>query len=167
MKAVPTVVLGFAASGALAASVVWLRALAFPLPSAEASGGMAVFGDLLLFGGAFSLFAIIPTVGLLRALEASPTFWKVWSSVAALITATGLMAGVVYLAPSNTLPQQLHMINVLSPLRLLGAVPLAIGFILSALHAPESAIKKVFLSCAGIECVALAAAFVKLLVSTA
>jgi len=165
MKAVPSIILGFAASIVVAASVVWLRALVFPLPQVEASGGMAAFGDFLLFGGVFSLFAIIPTIRLLRTLEGCPSFWKTWSSIAMLITATGLIAGIAYLAPSNTHSQQLQMINVLSPLRLLGAVPLAIGFILSALHTPQSTTKKIFLGCAGMEVVTVAAAFLKVLVS--
>lgn len=162
LKAVPSAIFGYVASIVIAGVVVWLRAFLFPLPQAEASGGMAAFADFLLFGAAFSIFAIIPTIRLLRTQTASPTFWRAWSSVAVVITVTGLIAGIAYLAPNHLQPAYLQMVGVLSPLRILGAVPLAAGFMLSAIHAPQGATRKIFLGCAGIEVITLTVALLKL-----
>lgn len=167
MKASATVILGLVASVGVAMAAVWLRAYLFPLPPAEASGGMAAFGDFLLFVGVFSLAAIVPTALLFRMLQSSPAFWIVWSSVAALLTATGLVAGVAYVTPSLIRAQQFQMIHTIAPLRVLGAVPLAIGFILSAVLAPQRGTKKIFLGCAGVEFVTTVAALLKLVLSRA
>ena len=167
MKAAASVILGYVASIAIATVAVWLRAFLFPLPPAEASGGMAAFGDFLLFVGVFSLSAIVPTALLLRILQGSPAFWIVWSSVAVFLTATGLVAGAAYLAPSLMGSQQFPMIHMLAPLRVLGTVPLVIGFILSALLAPQRGTKKIFLGCIGVEFVTFTAALLKLVLSRA
>lgn len=165
MKAAASVILGFAASVAVATAAVWLRAFLFPLPTAEASGGMAAFGDFLLFVGVFSLSAIFPTALLLRRLQGSSAFWIVWSSVALVLTVTGLVAGAAYFAPSLMRSRQHPMIHMLAPLRVIGAVPLVIGFMLSALLAPQRGTKKIFLGCAGVEFVTFAMALLKMVIS--
>lgn len=165
MKPVPSLALGFATAFAAAAGAVWLRSVLFPWPAEEASGGMAAFSDLLLFAGVLSLAAVVPTIRLLRLLSDCAAFWAVWSSVAVVVTLTGLVASAAYLAPGQIRIRPFPMIQTLAPLRLLGAAPLAIGFVLSAFLTPHRRAKVIFAGCAGIEIASFAAALAELILS--
>jgi hypothetical protein len=167
MKAATQIALGFMVAFFVATGIVWLHHLVFPLPPEEASGGMAAFGDLVLFAGVFTLAAIIPTIGLLRLLNGVRAFWSVWTIVAVLLVLTGIVSGFMYVLPSLTGAHHFPVIYSLAPLRILSAAPLAIGFALSGALAPPGTNRKVLLGCAGAEIIVFAAAALKMVLSNA
>lgn len=166
MKAATSIALGFVVAFFVAAGVVWLHNLLFPLPPAEASGGMAAFGDLVLFAGVFTLGSFIPTIWLLRILRGVPAFWAVWTIGAVFLVLTGIVSGLMYVVPGLAGAHRFPVIYSLAPLRILGAVPLAIGFALSGNLAPLETNRKILFGCAGAESIIFAAAALKLALSS-
>lgn len=165
MKTAASIIFGFVLALVVAAAAVWLHTALSSLPPEEASGGMAAFGDLVLFIGVFCIFAVMPTLRLLKLLQGCRAFWWVWGCVAALVSATGAVAGLVYLAPDLTHAQQFPLIASLAPLRILATLPLVVAFALSGVFAPLGWNRKTLVGCASVEGIVFAAAAVKLLIA--
>lgn len=165
MKTAASIIFGFVLALGVAAAAVWLHTALSSLPPEEASGGMAAFGDLVLFVGVFCIFAVVPSFRLLKLLQGCRAFWWAWGSVAALISVTGVVAGLVYLAPDFTHAQQFPLIASLAPLRILATLPLVVAFALSGLFAPQRWTRKLLVGCASAEAIVFAVAAVKLLVA--
>lgn len=165
MKAATSIALGFMTAFCVAAAVVWLRNRLFTLAPADASSGMAAFGDLVLFGGVLILGSAVPAVWLLQSLRGVRGFWPVWTAVAVFLALTGLISGFLYVTPNFTGAHHFPAIHSLAPLRILSAVPLAIGFALSGALAPLQTSRIVLFGCAAAEGIILAAAALKWVLS--
>ena len=165
MRHLASIAVGFALAAALGIGAVWLHAALFPLPPAEASGGMAAFGDFILFVGVFTVAAIFPTIRLLKLLHGSPLFWSACSVAAVLVTMTGIVAGATYLLPGLRNQEELAAVLMFAPLRILGAFPLSIASALAGVVAPRKTESKILLGCASLEALIFIAAIFRIVVS--
>jgi len=137
---------GYVAAVIVAFAVGWLHSLVMSeIDPTNASGGMAAFGDALLFLAVFGVAAVPPTAAGLYFLRAVPAFWSV-ASAAALVLATSALAALYGLAVDWTF----------APLRLLLAPGLAVAFGLALLFAPTRATRRLFLVAMVIELIACA-----------
>lgn len=161
MKIALSIATGYLLAAILATAGVWLYHSLATLDPAEASGGMAAFGDLVLFMALFSLAALLPTAKILRLLRGSQAFWTGWSSLSLLVTATGVFMSALILAPGLVRAGAFPTLDMLAPLRVLIAAPLAMIFALSALVAPGVRAKWVFLICTGIELIGFTSVMLK------
>ncbi|MFN8376036.1 MAG: hypothetical protein U0694_24575 [Anaerolineae bacterium] len=141
---------GYVGAFVLAALVMSVYGAIFNSPNSQSSGGMAAFGDTILFLGIFGLAAVLPTMAALFFLRPYQRFWQILAVVALILTATGIATFIVFL-----LPQPLEAGSLLdtwaelSPLRILLAPPFALAFFLGAAFAPIRFSRIAFL-CAGV-----------------
>lgn len=161
MKTALSIASGYLLAAILATAGVWLYHSLATLDPAEASGGMAAFGDLVLFMALFSLAALLPTAKILRLLRGCQAFWTGWSSLSLLVTATGVFMSALILAPGLVRAGAFPTLYMLAPLRVLIAAPLAMIFTLSALVAPGVRARWVLLICTGIELIGFTAVILK------
>jgi hypothetical protein len=99
----PTTKVGIVCAGLAAALVVagvsvYAKHRFFPLPPAEAAGGMAAFGDLLQFIAVFVVAALAPISIALYWLRQVERFWSALQWSAALFSLTGWLALLVFVA---------------------------------------------------------------------
>lgn len=124
-------------------------------------GGMAAFGDFLLFCGLWSILSLAPTALWLVFLRPYPRFWRVFAVACVLLAATGPIAALMMgpaLAPAWVL---LHL---LALLKVLGAPVLAFGFLVCAAIAPVRRARLTLLGAATVEAVTAAYAFICLFI---
>lgn len=151
MRAVISILIGFAIAFLIATGAVWLHNFLFPLPSDEAFGGMAAFGDFVLFSGVFCLVSIIPSIALFRLVRGWQSFWPVWTAFALFLAFTGAAAGLMYLAPNLAGENQFPVLYAFAPLRILGCAPLVLVFAISGSLAPVRTNRKILYGCAAAE----------------
>ncbi len=139
--------LGYVAAILAAAAAVCIRQMLPQGPDANASSGMAAFGDLLGFVAVFGLLSLAPTAWLLVMLRPYPRFWSVLSivSLAAAIAGPVLTVVMQHFHPDwfVTLP--------LFVAAFLGAPLLAIGFFTVAVIAPNSRARRLLLAAGLVE----------------
>jgi hypothetical protein len=160
------VVVGYAGAWVVASAAVYARALHASGAEAQASAGIYVFGDLILFVQVFGVLALVPTALALYFLRPVQKFWAVLSIVSLVVAATGpLMLAV------NTLIVLLELHEVgweiaqfLALARVGGAPFLAAGFLIGALLAPVRRARWALLASALVEGAVAAYGFVALLV---
>lgn len=124
-------------------------------------GGMAAFGEFLLFCGLWSILSLAPTALWLVFLRPYPRFWRVFAVACLLLAATGPVAALMMgpaLAPAWVL---LHF---LALLKVLGAPVLALGLLVCAAIAPLRRARLTLLGAAGLEAATAAYAFVSLFI---
>lgn len=145
---------GYAAAIVIAAVAVAARVLLQPDEDGSASGGMAAFGDALLFLGVFGIAGVPATVAALFFLRARPLFWQIASLLAIAGSVTGMAALCALLAsPSVAAPPGVW--SLLAPLRLLLTPLFALATLLAALLSPLRRYRQVLLACAAAEAAVL------------
>jgi hypothetical protein len=97
-------------------------------------GGMAAFGDSLLFLAVFGLAAVPATSGALFFLRSSGWFWRPLALLSLGIAATSVAASLIYVAARVS--SVFDAWSALAILRILIAPPFALGFFLSGVFAP-------------------------------
>jgi hypothetical protein len=108
---------------------IWMTA-----GNSHSSGGMAAFGDAILFLGVFGAAAIIPTCAVYYFLRPLRSFWTVYGGGVLLLAASALAALVVFfLARTNSGPS---VWLILAVLRLVAAPPFAILMFLGGIFSP-------------------------------
>lgn len=143
---------GYVAAFAIATLVVNLHATIADARGRDPSGGMAAFGDSLLFLAVFVVAAIPPTGVALYLLRSQATFWRVAAAGAIVIAATGVAALPAMLMPLPAGTDGLLAAWLaLSPLRVLLAPMLALGFALSAVFAPSRGPRLALLGACAVE----------------
>jgi hypothetical protein len=98
-------------------------------------GGMAAFGDSLLFLAVFGVAAIPATSGALFLLRSNRGFWRPLAITALGIAATGIAAGAIYLAARVS--SVFDAWSALAVLRILVAPLFGLAFFLAGVFAPS------------------------------
>jgi len=143
---------GYVAAFALA--VLALLARLWLSDTADASSGMAAFGDALFFLVAFAVLAAVPTVAGLYLIRGSPRFWRALAGLAALVALSGLAALALLAAvrlrlfPADT---TLGLLPDLAVLRLLPAPLILFALALAGIVAPPSPARRAIWICLGVE----------------
>ena len=148
------VLAGYVAAVLVASAAVEVRLLNTQGPEAQASAGMYVFGDAMLFLAVFGGVSVFPTGLALCFLRPYRWFWIPLSIIVLAIAVTALLAASVYaLAACQPLPREsaLMIWASLAVLRILAAPLLAMTFVLSGFIAPNRTSRWVLLAAAGIE----------------
>ena len=140
------VVAGYVVAFAAAYVVVSLYVAATSGPDRQTYAAMYDFGDSLLFLAAFGVAAVPPTGAALFFLRPYPVFWQASSAGALVMAATALAAFFACLAP-----RAIGMWSALVPLRVFLAPLLALLFVLAAVFAPKSSIRRRFAVATAIE----------------
>jgi len=161
VNAARNIVVGYVLAATFAAAAVWLQGALSRLPEEEAAGGMAAFGDLVLFLAVFSVAAIHPTGQILKRLTGARVFWTVWPYTSVVLAITGLLASAEIVLPELVRADDYPSLEMAVPLRVLAAGPLFIGFLLSAFWAPGGRYRAILLGCAAAEVVGAGAAIGK------
>jgi hypothetical protein len=136
-----------------ASAAVYYRVLHTQGPNAQASEGMYGFGDAMLFGSVFGLFALFPTCLALYFLRPFKRFWTVFSITSLGLACTGLVAAsVIVLASTQPHHQSAWAISAaFGVLRMLVAPLLAPAFIIAAIIAPTRLSRWALVGAAAIE----------------
>ncbi|MGE3743646.1 MAG: hypothetical protein AB7I59_29580 [Geminicoccaceae bacterium] len=161
MKAAQKVAVGYAVAAALGVAAVWLHGVLSRLPEPEATGGMAAFGDLVLFLAVFSVAAVPPTVMIMRHLAGIAAFWVVWACTGVFVALSGLVASAFIVLPELSRASHYPNVAMAAPLRILAGGPMFLAFALSAFFSPAGRCRAVFLGCAAVELVGSGAAIGK------
>lgn len=148
---------GYVGAFALAALVVTAWVLISSGPDRD--GGMAAFGDALLFLAVFSVAATAPTGAALYFLRPHRAFWLALSACAVVLASTAIAALLAYTAPHASDPASaLSAWSAASVLRILVAPSLALAFLLSGVFAPGRGPRLVLLGAAAVETAVFASA---------
>ncbi len=105
--------------------------------SPDSQGGMAAFGDMLLFITVFGTGAILPTLAGLYFLRPYPKFWMVFSAAALAAAAIEVLAVLLFFAGRlQDAPPTLQFLAFIGLIKLFTAPCLALLFFGAALIAP-------------------------------
>jgi predicted membrane channel-forming protein YqfA (hemolysin III family) len=137
------IVAGYVGAALVAGAAVAVHVASTSGPDRQSASGMFAFGDSLLFLGAFSAVATVPTGAALFFLRDRPRFWRVLAIATALIAATALPAPVLYYAHGSW--------GAPAVLRVLIAPVLALFGFLCALLAPAPSPRRLLLVAAAVE----------------
>ena len=121
----------------------------------QASGGMAAFGDCVLFLGVFGAAAIIPTCAVYYFLRPLRSFWTVYGGGALLLAATALASAAVFFLTRDD-PGASGWLN-LAVLRLVAAPPFAILMFLGGIFSPMASSRWMLFAGGVLESIAFAA----------
>lgn len=151
---------GYAAAllGASAISYIWPRDT-----GPDSNGGMAAFGDFLLFCGLFGVMALVPTVLAFYYLRRSEWFWNTFSVASLAFAATGPVAAAM-MGRTQQAPWAVLLVGLFGLLRLLGAPLLGFCFLIAAFLASFKRARQALLAAALIEGVVAAYVFFSLVV---
>ncbi len=127
------VVGGYAGCLLLAFAAVALHAAA----TGEASGGMAAFGDTLLFAVVFGVSGLVPTAVALVFLRPFPLFWKGLAGLSLAVAAAGVAAAVVFAIGRGEAATRLGPWAEFSVLWILASPVLALAFAVCAVVSPR------------------------------
>jgi len=153
------VLAGYAAAFALACIGFLILRVDPSLPDNQ--GGMAAFGDLMLFAGLLAILSLVPTALALIFLRPHAGFWRVLSVLCLLLAATGPLAAMMM---GRVLPAAWFWVELLSLLKVLGAPVLALGFLIFAAIAPSRRPRLILLLAAALEAATAAYAFLCLII---
>jgi hypothetical protein len=128
---VVVVVVGYVIAAATAAAAVACHMFILGDSSNSANGGMAAFGDSLLFLAVFGVVAVPPTGAAFFFLRPYPAFWQGFSGVALIFAVTSLAAFIAFALDRHSTAAGWAV------LRLLVAPLFALLFGLSILFAPN------------------------------
>lgn len=104
----------------------------------QGSGGMAAFGDGLLFLAAFAAASVPATAAALYFLRPFETFWRVLSAASLAAAATGVLsAALFYAARLAEAGSLFHSLNAFAILRVLAGPLFALAFLISGVFAPD------------------------------
>ena len=144
---------GYLLALVVAMAVVRVYIAVTDTPDRQASSGMHAFGDSILFLGVFALASVPATCTGLYFLRPFHAFWKVLAACALVIAATGLaaLAGLVL---------ELGAWSTFSPIRILLAPPVGLGFLLCGLFAPTRAPRAAFFGVVVLEALVFAGSVV-------
>jgi hypothetical protein len=150
------VALGYVAAVAIALLVVGIY-VAASSGGPDRQGGMAAFGDGLLFLAVFGLAAVPATGTALFFLRPRPAFWVTLSVASLAVASTSLAAVLMDVAPTvvDSSPL-LHSWSAFAVLRILVAPLFAIFFLLSGLFAPSRSARISLIAATVIEIAAVA-----------
>jgi hypothetical protein len=144
------VVAGYVVAVLLALAVVAIHDAFMSGPGSQ--GGMAAFGDSLLFLAVFGVSAVPPTSAALYFLRSHRSFWPPLSVTALVIAATGLAALIDYLgARGDGTGPLFGSWSAFAVLRILVAPLFALAFLLSGVFAPNRSSRIALLLATGIE----------------
>jgi hypothetical protein len=119
---------------AIAASAVWQ---AIFRPGGRGSGGMAAFGDSILFLWILGIFSAPATAAALYFLRPCRPFWRLATTVALIISIVAIGDLVATLIPFRSdVTTPLGVWAELVPIRILLAPPLGAGLLVAAAFAP-------------------------------
>ena len=92
------IIAGYAAAlgGALCLAAVWYAGL--PAGMLQQSGGMAAFGQVMMFVAAAALLGLAPTYFLLRELAGKTRLWQILATGGATVALTAIAAEVMVVA---------------------------------------------------------------------
>lgn len=106
--------------------------------AAQGSGGMAAFGDGLLFLAAFAAASVPATAAALYFLRPFEAFWRVLSAASLAAAATGVVAAATFYAARLAEAGSLfHTLNAFAILRVLAGPLFALAFLISGVFAPD------------------------------
>jgi hypothetical protein len=156
------VAFGYVGAFLVAAGVVALHAAWTNGPDRQAYSGMYAFGDSFLFLGVFGVAAVPPTGTALFYLRPYRPFWRVISTLAAVIALTGVAATIVYLTSHTADPRsKLQVWSGFAVLRILVAPLLTLAFLLAAVFAPARPFRTALFGATVAEAVAFACVALK------
>ena len=146
------VIAGYISAILVAALSTWAYIKLTDTPERELSAGMYGFGDSLVFLAVFGLAAVPATSLALFFLRQNRWFWRICSTIAATLAATGLVSIIAYVA-GRTAPNStwIGSLATFSPLRLLAAPLFGGADFLSGIFAPERPLRVRFFVCTLIE----------------
>lgn len=145
------------AAGLLAALVLAVAAVGAFGAGAEASSGMAAFGDSLLLLAVFGVAAVPAAGAALFFLRPHERFWQGAAIVALAVAATGVGALAAYSSGREVdAGSVLAAWSALSPLRLLAAPLFSLAFFLAAVFSPSRTCRGVLFAAAAGEAVIFA-----------
>jgi hypothetical protein len=160
------VIAGYLFAGFVACAAVALNDAARPGP--ERSGGMAAFGDSLLFLAVFALAAIPASSTALYFLRGQARFWAVLAVAGPTIALTAVVAAVVSLATRGSASGSGPSIwSMYAVLRVVAAPLCALAFLLAGIFAPKRPWRIALLSAATVEAASFASVVLTMLVQTA
>jgi hypothetical protein len=147
---------GYAAACLCAVVVVAIHVALTSGPAAQASSGMYAFGDALLFLAVFGVAAVPPTAAALYWLRPYRPFWIAFSAAGVAISATALVALVLYVA-GRSAPQGSANYDCSAPavLRIFAAPLFALAFLLAGILAPNRSARLTLLGCMFVEAFAI------------
>jgi hypothetical protein len=143
------VVAGYSGALVAASLAVRLHVLATDTPDRQSAAGMYAFGDTLVFVGAFALAAVPATMLALYFLRAAPGFWRWASRAAVAVASTAVAAMLAYLLRAPGVPTSPWV--ALTPLRILAAPVLGLGFLLALVFAPTPSSRRLLLAATAME----------------
>jgi len=121
-------------------------------PDAQASAGMYMFGDGLLFLAVFGLVALVPTGLGLWFLRRVRSFWNALTVAVAAVAATGALSAIVLVvARHGRSGGALEVLAAIAVLRVLLAPGLAGAFTLAGVFAPGGTSRRALFACAVVE----------------
>ncbi len=164
---VAVVVGGYIAALVVGAAAVALRSWMFPLPPAEASGGMAGFGDLLFFGLVAGVASLVPSGIALRGLRTAQSFWRPASFTVLAVAVTGPLAIAIFATESHRPDPSafVAMLGFFSLMRLFGSPVLTPLWSLSALLCPEQPARRTLFAAAALEALVAATVIIDIAVN--
>jgi hypothetical protein len=134
------------------------------LDPVTAQGGMAAFGDAILFLGVLGVASVPATAALLFFLRPVAWFWTWLGGIALALSATGVLASGFYVfgrtAPAQTALGEAASASVL---RMIVAPLFALAFLVAGVVAPSGRSRIVLLAATVVEGAAFAAALTALL----
>ena len=127
---------GYLAAFAVACLILWVYRTWLVPPGADNSGGMAAFGDMILFLGAWVFLSIFPTALALYFLRSNEPFWLFFSIGALALSLTGVLWEGLDLVAGISRSPSAGWWGPLGMMRLAGSPLLSGGFGLFTLLAP-------------------------------
>ena len=134
--------------------------LAMKYPGGRGSGGMAAFGDSILFLWVLGVVSVPATAAALYFLRPCRWFWELASVVgliAAAVAVTDLTAVIARSGADATSPW--GMWSMLAPVRVLLTLPLAAGLLLAGVFAPGGRWRLILLAATAVEAVTFVSVF--------
>lgn len=121
-------------------------------PGRDTHGGMAAFGDCILFLAIFAVASLPVTGAALFFLRPYPAFWRALAALAVVVALTGLVVLADSLATGgSSAGALLGRWSMLSPIRVLLAPVLALTTLTGGLLAPSRVARLVLLGAGAVE----------------
>ena len=121
--------------------------------NAQASGGMAAFGDAILFVAVFAVCALVPTGAGLFFLRPYPRFWNMFSTGGLVVAFTSVVAAILFTVGRHETHSPLSPWVDLSVLRILVAPLFALTFLVCAVLSPQRSQRFSFLAATAMEAI--------------
>jgi hypothetical protein len=151
------VLAGYLLALVIAWVVVTIYVTATSGPDRQIYAAMYDFGDSILFLGVFAVTSLPATAAALYFVRPYESFWRVTAAGAVAIALTGIVVLLdMLVSRTGVAGGLLGQWSMLSPIRVLLAPPLALGFLLCGWFAPTRVTRIAFFGATAVEAVVFA-----------